>query len=442
MSESRLYKTGRIGLEHVGWLNALDGTTRNRYPRLDGDLSADVAVVGGGLLGTSLALHLAEMGVDVALLEAREIGFGASGRNAGHVATHIEGMRLPPGIRNLPGGGERYLELVRNGPTAVDQLIRRFAITCNYTPTGHIVLANRPSDVRHLEGEQRYWQTQGIAMELLDAAATATATGSSRFRAGLHERAGGRINSYAYTHGLAAAAASLGARVFTDSAVTAVRRSGARWSVTTRVGRVLAERVVACTNAYVTDAIPGMSRAFYPGIPGVVGFKPLPDAVADALVPSGATLSQRGIPAAIQKDVTGRFYFASIPALGRAGSAAPFARTLRAWLRRTFPQLAAQPLEVEAYWTGRTANTLDALPRIHELGPGFFAPIACNGLGITTCTQFGKVLAEAIHRDRYEELPVRLTAPARYRFRSLYDPAVSLMVAGVGLLGRLRGALA
>ena len=441
MSERSLYKAGLIGLEHVGWVKAADSATIRRYPRLEGALSADAVVIGGGLLGTSLALHLAEHGVGVVLLEARDIGFGASGRNAGHVATHVEGMRLPAGIRRLPEGGARYLELVRSGPAVVDQLVRRFGIACNYTPTGHIVLTNRESDIPHLEAEQRYWDSQGIAMELLDAAATEAATGSSRFEAGLRQRSGGRINSYAYTHGLAAAAAGLGAQVFTHSAVTGVRRSGNRWFVATGGGSVLAERVVACTNAYVTEAVPEMTRAFYPGIPGVVSFEPLPAPVADALVPSGATLSQLGVPAAVQKDVTGRFYFASIPAPGRADRAEPFARTLRSWLRRTFPQLESTPLEVEAYWTGRTANTLDGLPRIHEIGPGFVAPIACNGLGITTCTQFGRVLAEAIHRDRYDELPTRLTAPAHYPLRFLYDPAVSIMVRGMAFRGRLRGAL-
>lgn len=441
MSDRALYRTGRIGLEHVGWLKAVDSAALPRYRSLRGELSTDVAVVGGGLLGTSLALHLAERGIGVVLLEARNIGFGASGRNAGHVATHVEGMRLPAGIRNLPEGGARYMELVRNGPAVVGELVRRFGMACNYTPTGHIVLTNRKADTRHLETEQRYWESQGIAMELLDATATAAATGSSRFRAGLYQRSGGRINPYAYTNGLAAAAAGLGARVFTDSAVTAVRRSGDRWTVTTQGGSVLTHRVVACTNAYVTDAIPEMTRSFYPGIPGVVAFRPLQASVADALVPSGATLSQLGVPAAVQKDVTGRFYFASIPAPGRADRAEPFAATLRRWLRQTFPQLAGASLEVEAYWTGRTANTLDTLPRIHEIGPGFLAPIACNGLGITTCTQFGRVLAEAIHRDHYDELPTRLTAPARYPLRFLYDPAVSIMVQSMGLLGRLRGAL-
>jgi glycine/D-amino acid oxidase-like deaminating enzyme len=278
-------------------------------------------------------------------------------------------------------------------------------------------------------------------MDLLDAAATEAAMGSSRFKAALHQRSGGRINPYAYTNGLASAAASVGARIFTHSAVTSVRQRGERWVVATGGGNVLAHRVIACTNAYVTEAIPAMTRAFYPGIPAIVSFKPVAASLADALVPSGATLSQLGLPAAVQKDVTGRFYFASIPPLGRAARSEPFARTLGTWLRKTFPQLASVPFEVEAYWSGRTANTLDALPRIHEIGPGFLAPIACNGLGITTCTQFGRVLAEAIHRDRYDELPTRVTPPGRYPLRSLYDPAVGLMVSGMRLRGRMRGAL-
>jgi len=432
-------RQGTIGLDRVGWTRSAPPGGQQEFSTLAEGLRTEVIIVGGGLLGCSLALHLAERGLSPVLLEARDIGFGASGRNAGHVATHIEGLKLPAGIRHLPGNGEPYLELVRSGPAAVAAVIEKYGIACNYTPTGHLMMAARPEHLSKLETQQKYWSSMGIAMELLDHEATRAATGSARYPGALHQRSGGRINSFAYTQGLAAAAAKQGARIFTQSPVTVIESAGDAWQVRTPLGEVKAAKVMVCTNAYATREIPYVSRAFYPGVPGVLNFKPLAEERHRNLVPGGATLSQWGLPGAFQKDITGRFYFASIPTFGQAADHGLFETTLRAWLHESFPDLRGVPLEVEAYWTGRTANTLDQLPRIYQPRPGFFAPICCNGLGITTCTQFGRVLAEALLEDRFDGLPVRLTRPHNVPLRSLYNPLMSLVVSGMRLRGRLIG---
>jgi len=440
MNEATLYRQGLIGLDRVGWTRAIPADVIPSFPSLTESLRADVAIVGGGLMGSSLALHLAEKGISAVVLEAREIAFGASGRNAGHVATHIEGMKLPAGVRNLSHGGERYMELVRGGPAAVAAVVQRYGIVCNYTPTGHLVLAVRGEDKRRLEEQLRYWASMGIPMELLDREATRTAMGSSRFTAALYQPSGGRINSFAYTNGMAAAAAKLGAKVFTRSPVLGIELSGKYWRVRTLRGTVTATKVVVCTNAYATSSIPEVAKAFYPGIPGVISFKPLPKLLEKTLIPSGATVSQLGLPGAIQKDVTGRFYFATIPSLGKAADSRPFEKRLRRWLGQAFPQLSADELEVDTYWTGRTAKTLDQLPRIYSPEAGFLAPICCNGLGITTCTQFGIALAEALAKDGYDELPVALTTPESVPWQGVYHPLMSLLVSGMALRGKLLGA--
>jgi glycine/D-amino acid oxidase-like deaminating enzyme len=440
MNEAALYRQGTIGLDRVGWTKAVSSVSIPRYSALEESLSTDIVVVGGGLMGCSLALHLAERGASPVLLEAQEIAFGASGRNAGHVATHIEGLKLPAHIKNLPHGGGPYMELVRGGPAAVASVVQRYGIVCNYTPTGHLMLAVRSADLGRLEEQCTYWASKGIPMELLDRDAVRTAMGSCRFAGGLYQRSGGRINSFAYTNGMAAAATKLGAKVFTRSEVVTIDQIDNAWQVQTRQGTVKAKTIVVCTNAYTTSNIPYVSKAFYPSVPGVISFKPLSESVHKALIPCGATISQLGLPGAIQKDSTGRFYFATIPSLGRTADSQPFERTLRRWLDKTFPQLRREKLERETYWTGRTANTLDRLPRIYSPAAGFLAPMVCNGLGISTCTQFGIALAHALADDRYDNLPVALTKPKAAPLRGVYNPLVSILVSGLALRGKYLGA--
>jgi len=440
MTDGVLYREGKIGLEQVGWAKSIGADVVPTFCALTESLVADVVIVGGGLLGTSLALHLAEKNISVILLEAKQIGFGASGRNAGHVATHVEFGRLPAAIKKLPDGGACYLDLVRTGPAAVAEVIRKHNIACNFSPTGHLALATKESQIQQLEEYRRYWDRQGIAMRLLSREETRHATASPRFVAALRQESGGRINSFAYTNGMAQAATRLGARIFVNSPVEALEPINGRWRVSTAYGDVIARKVFVCTNAYSTKLIPELTSAYYPAVPGVISFKPLPESVHRNVIPSGATISQLGLPAAIQMDVTGRFCFSSTPPFGKAHLKEPFETAMRRWIRMSFPAISASDLQVEAYWTGRTANLPDGLPRIYTPAPGVYAPIACNGLGITTCTQFGIALANAVVRDRYTELPVPLTQPRRFLFRGAFNPVLSLFVSGMTVCGRLQGA--
>jgi glycine/D-amino acid oxidase-like deaminating enzyme len=215
--------------------------------------------------------------------------------------------------------------------------------------------------------------------------------------------------------------------------VSSIRRVEDQWVLTTQRGRIRAAVVVACTNAYTTADIPELERSFYPCIGCVVNTTAISPDVRDKLLVSGATISQLGFPAALQKDLAGRVYLATLPKLyGAADSGDIFSR-LTAWLAKAFPQIPTLRLEMESYWTGRTANTLDRLPRIYSPAPNFFAPMCWNGLGITTCTQFGVVLADAISSNRYDSLPLPVLPPSSLRFRSAYDLAMRVMVNGLRL---------
>jgi len=380
-------------------------------------------------MGTSLALHLAEKGVDVSLLEAVDIGFGASGRNGGSVATHSESTLLPiKAIRRLPEAGERYLEMIRQGPGVVQALIKKNGISSSYRATGHLSFARTQRAVRELAEHGEFFNKLNLPMSFLSRQEIAGAVGTDCFHAALKQPSGGIINSFAYTNGLARAASNAGARIHCHTVVQSIEQKENKWKVISQEGSVLADIVCLCTNAYSADLVSGLSRSFYRFLLATIGLKPLPEEIHRAVNPCGASLYEVGTPAAIQKDVTGRFYFSSATSPFRPQRQGLYKEILISWLHRTFPSLRQASLEVEHYWTGVDAFTLDGLPRIYNPAPGIYAPMCFNGLGITTCTQFGVALANAIAKQDFRDLPVPLSQPRQLICRDVFRLAAGMYV--------------
>src|SRR5262245_42404977 len=206
--------------------------------RLSEALRADVVVVGAGYTGLSAALHLAEAGSQVVVLEADEIGFGGSGRNVGLVNA---GLWMPPDnvVRTLGADrGERLIALLGDAPSLVFDLIARHGIDCEGTRTGTLHCAIGQRGLKQIEGRAAQWQRRGAAVELLDRAETESKTGSATFDGALLDRRAGTIQPLAYARGLARAAAAAGARLFSGSPVVSTARHDGRWSVRTSAGAV------------------------------------------------------------------------------------------------------------------------------------------------------------------------------------------------------------
>ena len=138
----------------------------------------EVAVIGAGFTGLSAALHLAEAGVDVAVLEAKEIGWGASGRAFGQVVPYLK-LGHEAILRHYgPARGQRVVDAVADGPDLVFELIGRHGIECWAMRSGLIFAAHSPSGRRDLESRTRYWQQRGAPVEMLEGARCAEAIGS------------------------------------------------------------------------------------------------------------------------------------------------------------------------------------------------------------------------------------------------------------------------
>lgn len=377
---------------------------------LDGDTATDLAIVGGGFTGLSTALHAAERGIDCLVLEARQIGYGGSGRNVGLVNA---GLWLPPqDVRRRLGEarGAALVKVLGEAPGYVQSLIERHQIRCEVTRTGTIHAAHSPKGYADLARRAEEWHRLGAPVELLSREEAAELIGSRCFHGGLVDRRAGTINPMGYVRGLARAAQGAGAKVATGVTARKLRRDGDRWVVETDRGAVTAKSVVLGTNAYSDDLWPGLKKTFTLIHFFQLATAPLGDR-GRSILSGGQGLWDTGpIMFSLRRDACGRLIIGSMGTLvgGITGLS-------RRWAERTlgrlFPDLGK--VAFEHCWHGRIAMTPDHLPRIHRLAEGLYTPIGYNGRGITPGTIFGKAMADLLAGGKEEDLPLPISEPNR-----------------------------
>src|SRR5215470_2343796 len=198
-------------------------------PPLEGDRRADVVVVGAGYTGLSAALHLAERGADVAVLDSAEPGWGGSGRNGGQV---IPGLKDDPDDLERkfgPETGRRMWEISGGAADFVFELIARHKISCEAHPCGWISAAPTASTVAVLRARVDQWQRRGAPVEMLDRQRVAEMTGTTFYVGGLLDGRAGVVQPLAYVRGLARAAREAGAAIHGRSPVTGIESRGGAW---------------------------------------------------------------------------------------------------------------------------------------------------------------------------------------------------------------------
>ncbi|MFG1302481.1 FAD-binding oxidoreductase [Xanthobacter sp. V3C-3] len=380
------------------------------------ELRCDVAVAGAGYTGLSAALHLAEAGARVVVLEASEVGFGGAGRNVGLVNAGL--WVMPDEIVSTlgPERGEALLVLLGGAPERVFDLVARHAIPCEAQPVGTLHCAVGTAGAAEIAERAAQWQARGAPVRLLDADAARTAVGGGDFSGALLDLRAGTIQPLAYARGLARAALAAGAAIHTSSPVMEAVEGPAGWSLATPGGRVAADRLVVATDAYSTGPFAPLEaeqvRLPYFNCATV----PLPPDLRAGVLPGRhGAWDTRQILTSFRLDDAGRLIFGSIGALAGAEAAIHRAYSRRA-LRQLYPALGDIPFE--AAWHGTIGMTPDALPRFRQWGRGGFAISGYNGRGIGPGTVFGALLAElALGRARPQDVPLpeRTIVPARWR---------------------------
>ena len=396
-------------------------------PRWSGDISVDVAVVGAGYLGLSSALHLVEMGCRVVVLEAEEVGYGASGRNTGFVVPSFTTEVGPREVEAALGKahGDRLCNLVGNAGDRVFELIDKYGISCDAKQAGWLQPAHSVKGVEFLDRRRRDWQPHGKTLDLLDRETTIRLTGAPDYHGALLDTSGGHVNPLSYARGLAGAALAAGATIRTQARVIGLRREGHRWALNLRGAQVLANKVLLATNALDAALAPSVARSLVPLVVHQIAVRVADPASRTAVLPEDHCVSDtRRDIFAYRWTADGRLVTGGAAALS-AGAAGRLRRSLTNRLGRLLPSLG--PVDVDFAWRGVIAVTRDRLPRVFEVDIGLFAALGCNGRGLALSTALGTELATFLAGDNNAlSVPIGRPTPIRGHVIARHLPAILL----------------
>jgi glycine/D-amino acid oxidase-like deaminating enzyme len=381
----------------------------------------DVAIVGAGVIGLSTALHLAEGGARVVLLERDAPGSGSTGRSNGQV---IAGLQQPPANLLKAYGAERGERLVRfagSAPDLVFDLIRRHGIDCDAERIGWIQATRRARERRALDELAADWARRGAPARPLDRHEIARLLGTGVYAGGWLDERNGTVQPLAYARGLAAAARRAGAKLQLGVTVTGIDPNGSRWRVQTDRGALECAAVVLATNTDTRD-LPGIAgtcvgRSYLSAYSVQLASAPLDAARRAAVLPRRHSVgdTEHLRLRYFRLDAAGRFVIGGPGWLRppRSGAAISF-RLLGHSTRRMFPALRDVPFEYR--WAARDAFTADLVPHLYEPAPGLFSALGCNGRGLAIGTALGTVLARRVLGEARDAMPFPCTTPSRVPF--------------------------
>lgn len=391
-------------------------------------VSTEIVVIGGGYAGLSTALHLAERGFKPIVLEAREVGFGGSGRNGGQV---IPGLKYDPDELIAKFGRERGERLIAFGGGTADAvfgLIDKYAMDVPHVRNGWIQGAHTPEGLEQVRRRAEQWGRRGVQVRVLDESEAGRLLGSRRYVGGWIDGRGGGIHPLSYARELARAAQAAGGTIHTQSPAISIAQNSGRWTVRTASGAtVTADRVVLCTNGYTRGLWPRLHETIIPANSFQIATAPLPEDLRSSILPEGHVSSDtRKLLLYFRLDHTGRLLMG-----GRGPFREPKGPEDWAHLERIvgklFPKVKDVPVEFR--WCGRVAITRDFLPHLHEPAPGLLIDIGCQGRGVGMQTAMGQAMANYIATGDAEVLPVPLSPIRPLPLHALHKLYVSAVIA-------------
>jgi len=377
---------------HSFWAHSTPA--RQPSAALDGTIETDVAIIGGGLTGLSAALHLAQSGRKVALIEAKSIGWGGSGRNNGQVIPTLAAMEPAAIFARWGETGERFAHMVRDSADTLFSLVKTHGLECDARQNGWFQPAHSPDYLRLSESRVKAWQKLGAPAELLDKAQGDTLLGSTLWFGGMFNPAGGHINPLKLSLELARACLERGVQIFEETPATGITRHATQWHISTPRGAINADALLLATNAYTGPLAPQIGRSIVPLTAWQLATEPLN---APSVIPGGQAISDtRGDLWYFRPTVDGRLVTGA--ALLFKQRAAPRLKALLSErLQTAFPQLG--PLRFSHVWGGFVGITADFTPRFHELGPNYYAFTGYNGRGLALALSVGREFARKINGE-------------------------------------------
>lgn len=387
-----LFSNDRQGEYPPSWY-AATAHPAPRHPALQGETRADVCVVGAGYTGLSAALHLAERGFDVVLLEAHRVGFGASGRNGGQLGS---GQRQDQAsLEKMLGKAEaqRLWALGEEAKDLVKRLIAKHEIDCDLKPgvAWTTFSASETADLHRyvdlLKGDYGYDQVSA-----LDAAACQALCPSPAYHGGLLDMGAGHLHPLNFALGLARAATAAGVRIFENTHVTGLDEGG-RVTVRTSGGQVSADHVVLACNGYL-GGLNGKVAARVMPINNFVGAtEPLGDDAARVLTRDIAVADSKFVVNYFRLSADKRLLFGGGESYGYRFPS-DLAAKIRKPMTEIFPHL--RDVRLDYAWGGTLAITMKRLPYLARVAPNILSASGYSGHGVGTATHAGYLMAQAI----------------------------------------------
>jgi gamma-glutamylputrescine oxidase len=385
--------------------NSYYAATAQRDPgfaALQSNIDCDVAIVGGGLAGLSAAIELAQRGFSVTVLEAQQVGWGASGRNGGQV---IAGLACDQSVIESQLGAEAsraVWDMTMEALRLIGERREEFAIDCDWR-SGYLSLAGGARKAKELETWQAHMErAYGYRTEWIAPADMPRWIASSRFHSGVHDPLGGHLHPLKYSLGLARAATELGVRIHEHSAVVELQ-PGSTARLRTATGSVRASHVLLAGNVYLHGIAPALEKRIMPVGTYIVASEPLDPALARSLIPSQSAVCDTNFvldyfrPTADHRMLYGGrvSYSTTTPA--------NLAESMQRRMAKTFPQLAATKIEYS--WGGFVDISMNRAPDFGRLPLGgtaqsniyYLQGFSGHGLALTGLA--GRLVAEAIAGD-------------------------------------------
>lgn len=404
-------------------------------PPLSGSTTTSIAIVGGGIVGLVTAIHLAEAGVAVTVLEAQEPGWGASGNNGGQLNP---GLKFDPAVIEETYGpdlGRRMVAFAYDTTNQTFDLIKRLKIECDAKQTGTLRAAKSSRAAGQVAATARQCMERGMPVELLDRAAVAERTGTGAYRLAYLDRRGGNLNPLSYSRGLASSALAAGAKVYGNTRVTKLSRNGRGWLLQTSGGQVRAEKILIATNGFTDDLWDGLRQTIIPVFSAIAATAPLPPEFAQRIMPSRASLYEAGrITVYYRVDAQNRLL------MGGRGPMRSISRPddishLTEYAQSLWPSLRGFPWTHG--WNSQLAVTKDHWPHVHEPSEDALIYLGCNGRGVALGTAVAGQLAHRLMRGAAAPLDLPIVKPKQIRFHGLWPLAVRSVVTHGKIMDRL-----
>lgn len=384
---------------HVDSYYAATARELRHHPKLEDQIEADVCVIGGGYTGLSAALHLAERGYSVALLEAERVGWGASGRNGGHVGV---GQRVGQETLESKVGKEQakiFWDMGIEAVQTVKDLVAKHQIDCDLKQ-GALHVSHKASHIPDYQAEvehlSKHYNFEHI--RYVDTHEVRQLVGSDNYQCGTLDTFSCHLHPLNYALGLAKAAEKAGVRIYERSRVSGYTNTGHSSSlqsiVSTAEGSVKAKFVVLGCNGYLGKLEPRMAGKIMPINNFVLATEPLSDELCRELIRDDTSVADSLFVIDYWKlSGDNRLLFG-----GGENYTSSFPKDMKSFVRKymlkVYPQL--KDTRIDYAWGGTLAITLNRMPHFGRLDNNIFYAQGYSGHGVPTATMAGKLIAEAV----------------------------------------------